>query len=1058
MKSMTLQKLVSRVAFCWYIFAIVANVAVVNAGEQTGEWIFVEQKTNDAEWQKDLEDANKNQWYQSTVSPSANSVTSTRTQTSPTDSNFPWLIQGATESGIVEWTDPPKTIKPNEEFSSQISTKLLSGTFKAQKGNSYSNFRINESGALSNWGITIQLASIDEKGNMSVDSKMLSKNNSNSLAIGPENKYQPITTTVYGKFPAGRKEGERRCVHIIANGTVAGLGVRTRYIYEWRAAKVDTASNTSNPPKPPKIEEKTVINPPKPPLPPDDVIEIVKDEPTLADVVYPSVLTLLTLAATADDNTTAYAALNLAQKLLNDSRPELTPTPPPTPKQTLNFIDGDGVPLRFELDPKTNLWHDNAGIAYEIDPTKASEMQKEMDELRAERAERYRFFENKRIENEQAHKEDAERYWQKRREEGEQSIKDAEQNRLIREKLNFLNNRINVNAKGDAEDSYLRRLQGHIEKALNEPGISENVDPQKLMRISAAYDKYNQGIIGDEKDRPKPESFYSLMKQTMINSAEDVAGKIEYVARGESLGAIGYRVGAAIATAGASEFLFAPAQALATMHDYVEQGGDDWMVGGLLGVKQVLIDELIGRAIAGAIGKVGKFREAAKAGDVLAKAGNKAVKAGGKAAGVLDDAAKIAQKNADDAIKVQKKANLKNPETTHNTAFEKGQEAGRAKAYELKAAADELGKHNIISDVAQKRFDDAMIAVQSDKYAQNAMNRFVGDNANQLRAQFNARKYQVQQAAAENMQTRIAQESNVPLTDTKIVNASNNMSATGAPDASKFANRPSAANLSDPRNVPNQVNPNQIEVDWRKINKHKISFDNDITVRVRQCDPLTGRTEFCDVHKDITARIYNEEFYKACNNGKLPTKTVNNVKVIDNDAIKKFAKDMDQTAIDFRSADAYGAGDRDLRALLSDTGKIKHVSDIGAVAKTMEHKSYEWFKDADELLHAARQQADPDLAWQLRSLAEGYRAEGVRQTTKQFKNLVLEQAAAINRVKAGTVKIPEKLRTSMAVLERVGQDLSPSDAEKILKNMGTNVNDVIQQSSALMEGMQKMAK
>jgi hypothetical protein len=139
--------------------------------------------------------------------------------------------------------------------------------------------------------------------------------------------------------------------------------------------------------------------------------------------------------------------------------------------------------------------------------------------------------------------------------------------------------------------------------------------------------------------------------------------------------------------------------------------------------------------------------------------------------------------------------------------------------------------------------------------------------------------------------------------------------------------------------------------------------------------------------------------------------------------------------VDARSADAYGTLG-DLEQALKNDGTIRQYSDPEVVSKTISYKSDEWIRRSKGKTKVGEIiDAEADVS------------EGIRQSTKQFDSQYVYQVKAIN-ADAGKTKIVinEKLAEGMEVLKQIGfgeGKLSPAEAEAILKEMGTNSEEVM---------------
>jgi hypothetical protein len=138
---------------------------------------------------------------------------------------------------------------------------------------------------------------------------------------------------------------------------------------------------------------------------------------------------------------------------------------------------------------------------------------------------------------------------------------------------------------------------------------------------------------------------------------------------------------------------------------------------------------------------------------------------------------------------------------------------------------------------------------------------------------------------------------------------------------------------------------------------------------------------------------------------------------------------MDQTVTDRMANDAYGRGQSDLQTAIADpTGNF---SDPSGIAGTVEFKANEWYHKPGETP----------------AKTESNIAEGMRQTTKQFDNLVNARLHAINQNRAADgrppMEPPTKLADGIKIMEKVERkEISPAQAEAQLKLLGKTKEDI----------------
>ncbi|HMZ32381.1 MAG TPA: hypothetical protein PLY13_07760, partial [Methanoregulaceae archaeon] len=130
--------------------------------------------------------------------------------------------------------------------------------------------------------------------------------------------------------------------------------------------------------------------------------------------------------------------------------------------------------------------------------------------------------------------------------------------------------------------------------------------------------------------------------------------------------------------------------------------------------------------------------------------------------------------------------------------------------------------------------------------------------------------------------------------------------------------------------------------------------------------------------------------------------------------------------------------------------------DVEATAKAMEYKVEEWYNRAQKA-----ELAGDHIA------AEGYKEEGMRQLTKQFKNQVQGRVDKINEITgspdSSVARVPDDLKAAVDVMNRVGTTgpdgtiFTPADAEAALSAMNTSPKDVASKMSGVVESLQKNA-
>jgi len=190
---------------------------------------------------------------------------------------------------------------------------------------------------------------------------------------------------------------------------------------------------------------------------------------------------------------------------------------------------------------------------------------------------------------------------------------------------------------GSGPESHLYKPPGepgnildHIRDLKDQIGKGKSVDWDKYDRIYKVYRDQKEGKILTPGQVPTPDGWGKIIGDTIWNSGKElVTGQ---TADGQtSWWGIGGRTVIGIATGGASELVFIPANAVNSMKEYVDKGGDSALEGFTEAAKGVIRDELIGKGVGAALkggmavggaltsaaGEV--IEEAAKRGNSIAK-------------------------------------------------------------------------------------------------------------------------------------------------------------------------------------------------------------------------------------------------------------------------------------------------------------------------------------------------------------------------------------------------------------------------------------------------------
>ncbi|MCX8117439.1 MAG: hypothetical protein N3G78_05870 [Desulfobacterota bacterium] len=231
------------------------------------------------------------------------------------------------------------------------------------------------------------------------------------------------------------------------------------------------------------------------------------------------------------------------------------------------------------------------------------------------------------------------------------------------------------------------------------------------------------------------------------------------------------------------------------------------------------------------------------------------------------------------------------------------------------------------------------------------------------------------------------------------------------------------------------LNPEDVEIvkPTNPTGKVKIGSDLDYTVRVKAkpgefvADPerpgqfikvKAGDTYMKDVPIKDAREIYNRELYSKVTGEPIPTDP------------KKFgafqaradqlAHEMDHVAGHRVGAESYGASQQDLEVVLQKSGgRFTDPNQVGMVAT---YKSTHLYQQAEEIA-----KVNP-------AKAEELIAEGMRQTTKQYKNLIETRLDALQS-KGIEVAVDPRLTKAVEILKQVEtKGMSPAEAEALLRS------------------------
>ena len=224
---------------------------------------------------------------------------------------------------------------------------------------------------------------------------------------------------------------------------------------------------------------------------------------------------------------------------------------------------------------------------------------------------------------------------------------------------------------------------------------------------------------------------------------------------------------------------------------------------------------------------------------------------------------------------------------------------------------------------------------------------------------------------------------------------------------------------------------NKRPVEAGAASKVKVGRDRDVTFEIVAPD---GRR--FDVDHEVSEAIYEQNFWKTTNKGTLPMAGG----VPDKTLIHSYAHEtMDQTVTSKWHKEAYNSGEVQLDDFLT-KGTTPTITRVEDLRDTITVKSDIWFDRAAKATSATDQARNV--------------AEGMRQATKQYDDLILSRLKSYNMNPAA---VPPTLQSAMAIFRKVESGaVSPKQAEAMLAAIGTSPRKAVQDMGSMFETMEKV--
>lgn len=221
----------------------------------------------------------------------------------------------------------------------------------------------------------------------------------------------------------------------------------------------------------------------------------------------------------------------------------------------------------------------------------------------------------------------------------------------------------------------------------------------------------------------------------------------------------------------------------------------------------------------------------------------------------------------------------------------------------------------------------------------------------------------------------------------------------------------------------------------------KVGSDWDVGYKVKY-KTKSGKTIIRKISEKDLKPLLNDSLYDAAGNkfgkGLNPS---------------EFAEELDVAAMGPDSAGGYGKDlDKALelkdnvQKYIKDNKNIK-LEDPQALGLSTEHKVLEWLNKADDMAKTAGNT----------SMIQGAKMEGIKQLSKQYKN-ILEPMKQISKGRNLTNKdIPNILKDAVGLMDKVVTgEKSPEYLEKVLKNKGYSLRDIASMLGEQVEGFGKV--
>ncbi len=614
----------------------------------------------------------------------------------------------------------------------------------------------------------------------------------------------------------------------------------------------------------------------------------------------------------------------------------------------------------------------------------------------------------------------------------------VELNRQWDEKMKWLDNLHTMERGvlyGNEEMDVLRQrgepgdFRGKIEELIGTFQETGEMDRETYSRMQRIYGMARRGDILDASAaHTEAEIFANTMREGMERMAHEVVRGADMEGN-RSYKSMAVRMLANVLTVGQAELIYTPANSVYTMKEAVERGASTWDIAVQIG-SDLAWGEVYGRVFGHGTQYAGKY------------AGKYAGQLGKKVAGVAHGRCPKLTRHVTEKVRTTVKTLTKKrrspfaaktqpppnippkvspgagrvakpakpaPPTAPATRKQRHQSWGEAKK-QGRSKVDAYEKAMKSGDPEQIR--KAALDVQGDKQALWEINRR-GDH---LKRGMNKQMGTIYDEADKATMERLAKKYGIDPKDIEVY-APTNPAKNVKVGADRDITYRMRAKTGDVIPVGDPKNPARMT--YRKVKP--------------------GEVAWVDVSYADAQSIYNEEFYKAAG-GPVYAPDMNPA---------QFAEHMDQLVTNRLHAEAYGRYSGDLRTAINRPSRM--FSDPQQVGQAMGYKADHWYQASSKI-----RGVDPGRA-------ETFMAEGMRQTTKQYRNQVGRRAAVLRRAHRRfpnggyDVKLDPKLEKAVSIMSLPEtHGVAPSTVEAMLQKMGYTPSQVSSEVGLVVEMMQKL--